>query len=201
MVRPRDGSRREGPEHESADGADVSDDLGPGIAGIVAAHLVDVPDFPEPGVVFKDITPLLQDGPAFRAVVEAMAQRYRGRIDTVAGIESRGFVFGAALAHALGVGLVLIRKEGKLPRDRHTISYELEYGRATVEVHQDAVSHGERVLLVDDVLATGGTAAAAAELVETAGGLVHAIVVVLELSFLEGRSALADRSVWALHTV
>jgi adenine phosphoribosyltransferase len=201
MVSPRGGSRLAGGRREAAEGADVTDDLGPGIAGIVAAHLVDVPDFPEPGVVFKDITPLLQDGPAFGAVVDAMAQRYRGRIDAVAGIESRGFVFGAALAHALGVGLVLIRKEGKLPRDRHTISYQLEYGHATVEVHQDALSHGERVLLVDDVLATGGTAAAAAQLVETAGGLVHAIVVVLELSFLGGRSALGDRPVWALHTV
>lgn len=171
------------------------------VSAVIAAHLLDVPDFPEPGVVFKDITPLLQDGPAFGAVVMALADRYRGRVDAVAGIESRGFVFGAALAYELGLGLVLIRKAGKLPRDRHSISYELEYGSATVEVHQDAFTHGERVLLVDDVLATGGTAAAAAELVETAGAVVSDIAVVLELSFLGGRGALGDRDVWALHTV
>ncbi|KAB7743054.1 adenine phosphoribosyltransferase [Nostocoides sp. F2B08] len=168
---------------------------------VVAEHLVDVPDFPTPGVVFKDITPLLQDGPAFRTVVRAMAERYRGRVDAVAGIESRGFVFGAALAYELGVGLVLIRKAGKLPRDRHSISYELEYGSATVEVHQDAFTHADRVLLVDDVLATGGTAAAAADLVETAGGVVADIAVIVELGFLDGRAALPGRSVWALHTV
>lgn len=171
------------------------------ISAVVAAHLIDVPDFPEPGVVFKDITPLLQNGPAFRAVIEALAARYRGSVDAVAGIESRGFVFGAALAYELGLGLVLIRKEGKLPRDRHSISYRLEYGSATVEVHQDAFTQGERVLLVDDVLATGGTAAAAAELVETAGGVVSDIAVVLELSFLGGRTALGKRAVSALHTV
>lgn len=171
------------------------------VSSIVAAHLVDVPDFPEPGIVFKDITPLLQDGPAFRAVIRALAERYRGRVDAVAGIESRGFVFGAALAYELGLGMVLIRKAGKLPRDRHSISYELEYGSATVEVHQDAFTHGERVLVIDDVLATGGTAAAAAELVETAGGVVTDIAVVLELSFLGGRAALRERPLWALHTV
>ncbi|MCA1781036.1 MAG: adenine phosphoribosyltransferase [Dermatophilaceae bacterium] len=170
-------------------------------AAVVAAHLVDVPDFPEPGVVFKDITPLLQDGAAFHTVIGALADRYRGQVDAVAGIESRGFVFGAALAYELGLGLVLIRKEGKLPRDRHSIAYELEYGSATVEVHQDAFTHGERVLLVDDVLATGGTAAAAAELVEIAGAVVSDIAVILELSFLGGRAALGDRAVWALHVV
>lgn len=171
------------------------------VSALIASHLVDVPDFPEPGVVFKDITPLLQDGPAFRSVIGALADRYRDRIDAVAGVESRGFVFGAALAYELGIGLVLIRKEGKLPRERHSISYQLEYGSATVEVHQDAFTHGERVLLVDDVLATGGTAAAAAELVETAGAVVSDIAVVLELSFLGGRAVLGDRAVWALHTV
>ena len=171
------------------------------VSSIVAAHLVDVPDFPEPGIVFKDITPLLQDGPAFRAVIRALAERYRGRVDAVAGIESRGFVFGAALAYELGLGMVLIRKAGKLPRDRHSISYELEYGSATVEVHQDAFTHGERVLVIDDVLATGGTAAAAAELVETAGAAVTDVAVILELSFLGGRAALGDRPLWALHTV
>lgn len=168
---------------------------------LVAHHLADVPDFPEPGVLFKDITPLLQDGAAFHTVIQGMAERYRGRVDVVAGIESRGFIFGAALAYELGVGLALVRKAGKLPRETHSVSYDLEYGSATVEVHLDAFVAGARVLLVDDVLATGGTAAAAAELVEACGAVVHDIAVILELGFLDGRAALGGREVWALHTV
>lgn len=170
------------------------------LSTIVADHLVDVPDFPVPGVIFKDITPLVQDPTAFRHVIEGIAERYRGRVDVVAGIESRGFVFGAALAYELGVGHVLIRKEGKLPRQTHSVSYDLEYGSATIEVHQDAFVAGHRVLLIDDVLATGGTAAAAADLVETAGATVAELVFVLELSFLDGRRALGERPTWALHT-
>lgn len=177
--------------------ADSTPDLG----AIVAGHLVDVPDFPAPGVIFKDITPLLQDGPAFRDIIRGMADAYRGRIDVVAGIESRGFIFGAALAYELGVGLALIRKAGKLPRATHSVSYVLEYGSATVEIHEDAVVEGARVLLVDDVLATGGTAAAAAELIEACGARVIDIAVILELTFLGGRQALGAREVWALHTV
>ena len=173
----------------------------PDLRAIVADHLVDVPDFPAPGVVFKDITPLLQDGPAFRSLIKGMADRYRGQVDVVAGIESRGFIFGAALAYELGVGLTLIRKAGKLPRATHSVSYVLEYGTATVEIHQDAFAEGSQVLLVDDVLATGGTAAAAAELVERCGAHVHDIAVILELTFLGGRSALGGREVWALHTI
>ncbi|MDO5503729.1 MAG: adenine phosphoribosyltransferase [Actinomycetia bacterium] len=171
------------------------------LSALVAEHLVDVPDFPAPGVVFKDITPLLQDGPAFRAVVRGLANRYRGQIDVVVGIESRGFVFGAALAYELGIGLVLVRKEGKLPRATHSVAYELEYGSATIEVHADAFGAGERALLIDDVLATGGTAAAAAALVEGAGGTVAEIAVVLELAHLGGREVLTRWPLWALLTV
>ena len=171
------------------------------LSTVIAAHLVDVPDFPVEGVVFKDITPLLQDPGPFRQIIEGIAQRFRGKVDLVAGIESRGFIFGAALAYELGVGLVLIRKEGKLPRETHGVSYDLEYGSATIEVHQDAFAHGQRVLLIDDVLATGGTAAAAADLVETAGGTVAELVFILELSFLEGRTRLGDRPTWSLHTL
>ena len=171
------------------------------LSSVIEAHLADVPDFPVEGVVFKDITPLLQDPGAFRAVIEGMAARYRGAVDVVAGIESRGFIFGAALAYELGLGLVLIRKEGKLPRETHSVSYELEYGNATIEVHHDSLTEGQRVLLIDDVLATGGTAAAAATLVEACGATVAGIAVILELSFLGGRDALGGRPIWALHTV
>lgn len=171
------------------------------LAAVVAEHILDVPDFPVPGVMFKDITPLLQSSEAFRTVIAGVADAYRDSVDAVAGIESRGFIFGAALAYELGVPLVLIRKAGKLPRETHGVSYDLEYGSATIEIHQDAVVAGARVLLIDDVLATGGTAAAAATLVEQAGGNVADIVVILELTFLGGRRLLGDRSVAALLTV
>lgn len=171
------------------------------LSSVVEAHLADVPDFPVEGVVFKDITPLLQDPGAFRRVIEGIADRYRGAVDVVAGIESRGFIFGAALAYELGVGLALIRKQGKLPRETHSMSYDLEYGSATIEVHRDAFTEGQRVLLIDDVLATGGTAASAATLVETCGASVAGISFILELSFLGGRAALGDRPTWSLHTV
>lgn len=171
------------------------------LAAVVADHVVDVPDFPVPGVTFKDITPLLQDASAFRTVIEGLADAYRGSVDTVAGIESRGFLFGAALAYELGVPLVLIRKAGKLPRKTHGVSYDLEYGSATIEIHQDAIVEDARVLLIDDVLATGGTAAAAATLVEQAGGAVADIVVILELTFLGGRRLLGERKVTTLLTV
>lgn len=170
------------------------------LSALVADNLVDVPDFPVPGVVFKDITPLLQNAAAFRGVIEGLADRYRDRVDVVAGIESRGFIFAAALAYEIGVGMVLIRKAGKLPRRTNSVSYDLEYGSATIEAHDDAFAAGQRVLLVDDVLATGGTAAAAAQLVELAGAQAE-IVVILELSFLGGREPLGTRPVWALHTV
>lgn len=171
------------------------------VAPLVDARLRDIPDFPKPGVVFKDITPLLADGPLFAQVTRDLAERYRGRVDVVAGIEARGFIFGAALAHELGVGFVPVRKAGKLPADTIALAYDLEYGRATIEVHADAFVEGHRVLVVDDVLATGGTAEAACALVERAGGTVEAFAVVVELAFLQGRERLPGRVVDAVVTL
>ncbi|HEU0016298.1 MAG TPA: adenine phosphoribosyltransferase, partial [Longimicrobium sp.] len=148
----------------------------------------DVPDFPTPGILFRDVTPLLRDPRGLAQVVDAFTERYRGRgIDAVAGVESRGFIFGAPLALALGVGFVPIRKLGKLPADRVRREYALEYGTNTLEMHRDAVRPGERVLVVDDLLATGGTAGAAAGLVEEVGGRVEELAFVIELTFLPGR--------------
>jgi adenine phosphoribosyltransferase len=168
------------------------------IAELVSRHVRDVPDYPKAGVVFKDITPLLADGPAFSAVVAALAERYAGRVDAVVGIEARGFVFAAPLAIALGVGFVPVRKAGKLPGDILGAAYDLEYGSAQIEVQADAFRPGQRVVVLDDVLATGGTAASACELVERAGALVTEFAVVLELSFLAGRDRLTGRSVHSL---
>ncbi len=172
-----------------------------GDAALIQRGILDVPDFPQPGVLFKDLTPLFADGELFRSVIDAIAARYAGGFDAVAGIEARGFMIASALAYAAGVGVVPVRKIGKLPRPTFAASYDLEYGQATLEVHQDAFVPGQRVLLVDDVLATGGTVAAALGLVERAGGTVTGVCVLLELSFLHGRQRLAGRSVHALLTV
>jgi adenine phosphoribosyltransferase len=171
------------------------------VAAVVAASLRDVPDFPQPGVVFKDITPLLADPRAFATVIAALAQRHVGAVDLVAGVEARGFVVGAALAHALGVGFVPVRKAGKLPGETVSIAYDLEYGSAEIEVHADAFVGDERVLLVDDVLATGGTALAAWDLLERAGAEVVGFECVVELAFLGGRDRLGSRPVGALLVV
>jgi adenine phosphoribosyltransferase len=160
-----------------------------------------VPDFPKPGIVFKDLSPLLADGAAFGALVRDIGQRWQGRVDAVAGIEARGFIFGAAVAHDLGLGFVPIRKAGKLPGDTIASAYSLEYGTAEVEVQADAFTAGARVLLIDDVLATGGTAAAACELIGRAGAVVAAAEFVVELGFLDGRARLADESINAILTV
>lgn len=172
---------------------------------LVAARLRDVADFPSPGVVFKDITPLLADGEAFGEVIRGLAQRHTGSsdapVDLVAGVEARGFIIGAALAHELGVGFVPVRKAGKLPGDTVARTYDLEYGSATIEVHADAVAGGQRVLLVDDVLATGGTAIAAWDLLESCGAHVVEFDVIVDLAFLGGRAALGERAVHALHVV
>jgi adenine phosphoribosyltransferase len=163
------------------------------------ALIRDVPDFPQPGILFRDVTPLLRDPRGLATVVEALADRYRERgIDAVAGIESRGFVFGAPLALALGVGFVPVRKAGRLPAATLRREYALEYGSAVLEVHRDALSPGESVLLVDDLLATGGTACAAAGLLGELGARVEEIAFVIELEFLEGRRALEPHPVHAL---
>lgn len=159
----------------------------------------DVPDFPKKGILFKDITPLLQDHKAFAKVVDTLAERYAAKkIDTVLGIESRGFLFGAALAYRLGTSLVLVRKSGKLPFKTVQISYDLEYGSAAVEMHVDAVQKNGRVVVIDDLLATGGTASAACELVEKLGGKVIECAFVVELAFLNGRNKLKGREIFSL---
>jgi len=162
-----------------------------GLADYFDRLVRDVADYPTPGVVFKDITPLLGDAGGFRAVVDALVGgRAEGSVDKVAGVEARGFILAAPVAYRLGAGFVPIRKKGKLPSLTYEENYALEYGQAVVEVHTDAFVPGERVLLVDDVLATGGTAAASAELVRRAGGVVVGLAVLIELGFLSGRSAL-----------
>jgi adenine phosphoribosyltransferase len=174
---------------------------GTSIAEIVASKLRDIPDFPQPGVVFKDYTPLIADGAALAAVVGDIAERYRGRVDVVVGIEARGFILGAAVAYELGLGMVPVRKAGKLPGETILESYTLEYGTAQIEVHSDAFLPGQRVLVIDDVLATGGTAAATCQLVERAGAIVAGVDVILELEFLHGREKLGERPVHAILTV
>jgi len=150
--------------------------------------IADVPDFPQPGIVFKDITPLLADGPAFRQVIDAFAVAIGAAgITQIVAIESRGFIFGAALAYKLGAGLILVRKPGKLPADTRSVSYDLEYGTDVLEIHADALEPGDRVLVVDDVLATGGTVGAVCRLVNELGAEVVEAAFMAELTFLEGR--------------
>ncbi len=168
------------------------------VAAALEAHVRDVADFPTPGVVFKDLTPLFAAPEAFAMVVADIAERHRGRVDVVAGIEARGFIVATPVAADLGVGFVPVRKVGKLPGETRSRTYDLEYGQATIEVTFDAFAPGTRVLLVDDVLATGGTAAAAAALVQECGASVEAIEVLLELTFLRGRRHLTD---WPVHTI
>jgi adenine phosphoribosyltransferase len=159
----------------------------------------DIPDFPQKGVLFKDITPLLQDGAAFRAALGRLAAHYQGAgIQTVVGVESRGFIFGAPLAYLLGCGFVPVRKFGKLPAQTVSVEYALEYGTNVVEMHTDAIRPGERVLIVDDLLATGGTVSAAMELVESLGGHIAGIAFLVELTFLRGRDQLKGHDVFAL---
>lgn len=158
-----------------------------------------IPDFPIPGIQFKDITTLLRDGPAFRRVVEVFAARYRElEVDAVVGIESRGFIFSAPIAYELGVGLVPVRKHGKLPASTFQIEYQLEYGTNRLEIHRDAFEPGARVVVVDDLLATGGTVAAACQLVEMAGAVVQEVGFVIELEFLRGREKLEQYPVFSL---
>lgn len=181
-------------------------EAGEQLSALIASLVRDVPDFPKAGVTFKDITPLLDDHAAFTAVVSALAATGRDGdgavvVDKVVGMEARGFIFAAPVALALGVGFVPVRKPGKLPWTTRAVDYELEYGHETLEMHTDALATGERVLVIDDVLATGGTARATAQLIEEAGAVVHGLAMMMELSFLAGRATVGDIPLSVLHTV
>ncbi|SNR32488.1 adenine phosphoribosyltransferase [Blastococcus mobilis] len=199
----------------AAAGAPVSEE--PPLDELIASLTVDVPDYPEPGVLFRDLTPVFADGPAFRRMVEGLAAPGASDpraaaiaeaagpdsdagFDVVVGVEARGFLLAAAVALGSGVGVVPVRKAGKLPRERIAADYALEYGTATLELHADSIRPGSRVLVVDDVLATGGTLGAAIALVERLGGIVTAVSVVVELAALGGRQRLAPHTVHTLWT-
>lgn len=170
-------------------------------ADILRAAVRDVPDFPKPGIIFKDITPVLAEGKLLRKAMDAFVAHTEGMgIQKIAGIDARGFLFGATVADRLGLGFVPIRKKGKLPYKTASLAYKLEYGEAEIEVHTDAFEPGERVALIDDLLATGGTARAAAQLIENAGGKVVQAQFLIELSFLKGREVLAPVPVKAILT-
>ena len=165
----------------------------------IEALIRDVPDFPEPGIVFKDITPVLADPIAFSTIIDLIVVHFgRGNVDKVVGIEARGFILGAPVAYHFGAGVIPVRKKGKLPHETLEETYALEYGTAALEIHTDAVQAGERVLVVDDVLATGGTAKAAASLVERVGGKVCGIATLIELEFLHGRDKLQGYDLFTL---
>lgn len=162
-------------------------------------YIRDIPDFPKEKIIFKDITTLLKDGRAFAESVNRIANEYKDKkIDVVLSVEARGFIFGAAVAYKMGLGLVPVRKKGKLPHKTHSVTYDLEYGQDTLQIHQDAFAKGARVLIVDDLLATGGTVSAVAGLVEKMGGIVAGIAFVIELLPLKGREKLKGYSVTSL---
>jgi adenine phosphoribosyltransferase len=162
----------------------------------LAAHIRDIPDFPIPGILFRDITTLLKDARAFRTAVDAMIDPFRGdHVDLVIGVESRGFIFATPVAYALNAGFAPVRKLGRLPSDAIRVEYELEYGTNTLELHRDAVQPGQRVLVVDDLLATGGTAAAAVDLIKQLGGDVIGMSFLVELRDLNGRERLSHERV------
>jgi adenine phosphoribosyltransferase len=163
------------------------------------SHIRHVPDFPKAGILFYDITTLLRDPQGFKATIDMLSMPYTDQgIDLVVGIESRGFILGAAVAHRIGAGFIPIRKPGKLPGKAIKATYQLEYGTDSLEMHEDAITAGHRVLIVDDVLATGGTAAAAAALVKQGGGTLHGMAFLIELLFLNGRAKVADERVFSL---
>ncbi len=165
------------------------------------SYIRSLPDFPQPGILFRDITPLLQDATALRFTLETIAARYRNAgIQRVVGIESRGFIFGVPIAYLLGVGFAPVRKQGKLPAETMAIEYSLEYGSSALEIHKDALKPGERALIVDDLLATGGTAAATCQLVERLGGAPVSLAFVIELTGLKGRERLRGNDVFSLLT-
>ena len=165
----------------------------------LVSKIRDIPDFPKPGIQFKDITTLLKDGPSFKAAIDGLLQQIGDRkVDAVVGMESRGFIFGAPVAYALGVGFVPVRKLGKLPADVVSVEYDLEYGSATLEMHKDAIGPGARVLIVDDLLATGGTVAGTIELVKQLRGEIVALAFLIELTFLKGRERLQGHDILTL---
>jgi adenine phosphoribosyltransferase len=165
----------------------------------LAEKIRDIPDFPKKGVIFKDITTLLKDGEAFREAVDRLCEPFRGKpIDLVLGIESRGFIFASAVAYKLGVGFIPVRKPGKLPAETASATYQLEYGSDSIEIHCDAIKTGQNILIVDDLIATGGTAKAACELVEKLGGNIFGIVFLIELTFLKGKNKLKDYEVFSI---
>ena len=165
----------------------------------LASRIRDIADFPKPGIQFKDITTLLKDGPSFKAAIDGLlAQIGDRKVDAVVGMESRGFIFGAPVAYALGVGFVPVRKLGKLPADVVSVEYDLEYGSATLEMHKDALAPGARVLVVDDLLATGGTVAGTIELVKQLQGEIVALAFLIELTLLKGRERLAGHDIVTL---
>ncbi len=158
-----------------------------------------IPDFPKKGIAFKDITPLLQDASSFKRAILLLAKRYRNsKISSLVSVESRGFILGAALAYELGIGFIPVRKPGKLPYRVKRISYSLEYGEDTIEIHEDAIKKGEKVLVVDDLIATGGTAQAVCKLVEKLGGVVMGVCFLVELTYLKGREKLQGNDIFSL---
>lgn len=170
----------------------------PHVSAVIEQLCATVPNYPSPGIVFKDLTPVFADGPALKQVVDAIVTSFAGKFDAVAGVEARGFLLAAAAAYATGTGVITIRKAGKLPREVYSESYALEYGEATLELHQEDVPVGTRVLILDDVLATGGTLGAAAALLERTGAVVAGVGVVLEIDALPGRANLAPYDVVSL---
>ncbi|NCO50533.1 MAG: adenine phosphoribosyltransferase [Deltaproteobacteria bacterium] len=159
----------------------------------------DIPDFPKKGIVFKDITTLLSDARSFHRMIDLLAHRYLGeKIDQIVGIEARGFILGSALAYKLGTGITLVRKPGKLPYKTRSVSYDLEYGSDTLEIHEDAFTPGAKIIVADDLLATGGTMAAVVDLVQQGGGIVHECAFMAELEFLGGRTKLPEGKVYSL---
>lgn len=164
----------------------------------IRAAIRDIPDFPKKGIIFKDITPVLADPELFRLAIDILVSRHKGKgINKIAAIDARGFLFAGAMCDRLGIGLIPIRKKGKLPYKSFEESYDLEYGSATLTIHQDAFRKGDKVVLVDDLLATGGTAAASVKLIEKAGGKVAEIDFIVELAFLKGRDKLTGYDVFA----
>jgi adenine phosphoribosyltransferase len=173
--------------------------MGPAAALDLKTYVRDIPDFPKKGIVFKDITPMLADPKAYATAINMIADHYKDMgIDRVAGIEARGFLFASAVAARLGAGLIPVRKKGKLPHDTHAAEYDLEYGTDTVEIHQDAAGAGHKVLVLDDVIATGGTAAATVKLIEQTGAQVSGVCFFIELDFLKGREKLAGHDIYSV---